>query len=568
MSELVNTIQKVAIYGRVSTEEQAEGKNIDSQIEELRKYAVEKGHEVVREFKDEGWSGGLLARPALDELRDDATKGMFEAVLINDVDRLARDVAHIGVIKRDLENKGVRIIFRKLPNGNGPMDNLMINVLGSFAEFERAIIADRLRRGKIHKVKVRGQFLGHIPAYGYDYIHLNKNTREQGVLKINENENKIVKMIFHWVGHENISGREVVRRLTEMKIPTRKGKNIWGKSTVLRILKNENYLGHFFYNRVESVLTDKHHSVEKYRKNLKTGRRFRPRSEWINLRLPHLRIIDDETFLAVQNQLKKNLIFSKRNTKAEYLLGGGMLKCGKCGSSYYGNTNGNQRFYRDGNRWLRFPFRKNCNSPSISVNKIEPLVWNEISQLFSRPSFLIKQLEKNKDLLENQPNNSDELNILENRLNALKTEEERLISGYQKGIFNDEDIKNHLTNIKNDKIAIIDKINISKNQGDNSSGNKIIPKDLKILCSLIRKKLPKLDFEEKQKLFRLLVKEVIFDGKIIKIRGFIPIPNNSKNDMGKRGKTPFFDKNALKSIVTNIILLYYDCRWRRFLKLF
>src|SRR6266704_6615436 len=92
---------RLAIYARVSTEEQREGQTIDSQISELERFSRDKGWPIVGTYKDEGWSGGVMERPELDRLRDDAQKGVFEAVLINDVDRRARDVAHLGVIKRD-----------------------------------------------------------------------------------------------------------------------------------------------------------------------------------------------------------------------------------------------------------------------------------------------------------------------------------------------------------------------------------------------------------------------------------------------------------------------------------
>src|SRR5882724_3866491 len=106
---------RVALYCRVSTEEQREGQTIESQIKELERFANDKNWIIVGIYKDEGWSGSLLARPELDHLRDDASRGLFNAILINDVDRLARDVTHLGVIKRDFERKAVRVIFRKLP---------------------------------------------------------------------------------------------------------------------------------------------------------------------------------------------------------------------------------------------------------------------------------------------------------------------------------------------------------------------------------------------------------------------------------------------------------------------
>src|SRR4029077_9162531 len=106
--ETSSTIQRIALYARVSSEEQGEGQTIDSQIAELERFAKERDWVITNIYRDEGWSGGIIARPNMDRLRDDASKKIFDAVLVNDVDRLARDVAHLGVIKRDLERKGVQ----------------------------------------------------------------------------------------------------------------------------------------------------------------------------------------------------------------------------------------------------------------------------------------------------------------------------------------------------------------------------------------------------------------------------------------------------------------------------
>src|SRR5689334_14208320 len=114
MADVPETTYRVAIYARVSTEEQRDGQTIDSQVAELEHFSREKGWPIVGAYRDDGWSGAVMERPELDRLRDDARQGVFDAVVINDVDRLARDVAHLGVIKRDLEKQGVRVMFRKL----------------------------------------------------------------------------------------------------------------------------------------------------------------------------------------------------------------------------------------------------------------------------------------------------------------------------------------------------------------------------------------------------------------------------------------------------------------------
>src|SRR5438105_5067256 len=100
MPELQAQHRAVALYARVSTEEQREGQTIESQIAELERFAASSSWPVAGIYKDEGWSGSILARPELDHLRDDASKGLFTTVLLNDVDRLARDVTHLGIIKR------------------------------------------------------------------------------------------------------------------------------------------------------------------------------------------------------------------------------------------------------------------------------------------------------------------------------------------------------------------------------------------------------------------------------------------------------------------------------------
>src|SRR5438128_2641880 len=202
MSQISDAGLRLAIYARVSTEEQREGQNIDSQIAELERFAREKAWLITGTYKDEGWSGGVMERPELDRLRDDAQKGVFAAVLINDVDRLARDVAHLGVIKRDLEKKGIKVIFRKLPSDASPTYNLMVNILGSFAEFERELISDRTRRGRRHKIEVRKEYLGSNTAYGYRYILKDRAAGKEGILEVAPEEAAVVRQMFEWMDQD------------------------------------------------------------------------------------------------------------------------------------------------------------------------------------------------------------------------------------------------------------------------------------------------------------------------------------------------------------------------------
>jgi site-specific DNA recombinase len=276
---------RAVLYCRVSTEEQREGHTIQSQIAELERFANTKQWSVTDIYQDDGWSGAILARPALDRLRDDASRGQFDLVLLNDVDRLARDVTHLGVIKRDLERHGVRVIFRKLPGEQSPTHNLLVNILGSFAEFEKELISDRTRRGRRHKVEVRKQFLGSIPPYGYEYVSRAQSSSGEGILRINPEEGGVVHTMYRWVSDEGLSAQRVVRRLNEGNLKPRKGGSRWAKSSVLRILRTEIYAGTWYYNK-HQLCEPRRKTTHGYRRSLRTSSRLRPRADWIPVELP------------------------------------------------------------------------------------------------------------------------------------------------------------------------------------------------------------------------------------------------------------------------------------------
>ena len=330
MTETKLQTSTVAIYARVSSEEQKEGQTIDSQVAELEQYSKTRGWRVFSVYKDEGWSGAVMARPSLDRLRDDAEKGFFDTVLINDVDRLARDVSHLGIVKRDLEKANVEVMFRKLPNEKSPTQNLMVNILGSFAEFERELILDRTRRGKRHKVEVRKEYLGCRPPYGFRYLPADRATDREGELQIVPEEAAVVRKMYGWVAQEGLSARKVIKRLDELGIVPRMGGKGWARSSVLRILRSEVYAGVWHYNKYRRVEPKTDLPAGLYRKSAKTSTQRRPKEEWIALALPkQLRILPRDLWERVQSQLDQNITFSPRNGKHNYLLRG-LIKCGGC----------------------------------------------------------------------------------------------------------------------------------------------------------------------------------------------------------------------------------------------
>jgi site-specific DNA recombinase len=308
---------------------------------------------------------------------------LFEVVLVNDVDRLARDVSHLGVIKRDLLRHGVTILFRKLPNDNSPTNNLLINILGSFAEFERELIADRTRRGRRYKVETRQLFIGCVPPYGYHYVLRRHSVDGEGRLEVVASEASVVRAMYSWVDSEGLSARQVVARLNQRQILPRRRKRAWGRSSVLRILRSETYAGIWHYNKHEL----RHASETNFTPGARarTTLHRRPRAAWIPVRLPdELRLVDSDQWERVQRQLDANKTFSPRNSKHNYLLRG-LLRCGGCSAAYVGDPGHGRFSYRC---WAR------CGKqPTIREQQLNELVWRSVLGVVLNPRLITARLE-------------------------------------------------------------------------------------------------------------------------------------------------------------------------------
>ncbi len=513
MPEIAEAVQRIAIYARVSTEEQREGQTIDSQISELERFADKKP--IVGIYKDDGWSGGVMERPELDRLRDDARKGVFDAVLINDVDRLARDMAHLGVIKRDLERQGVKVIFRKLPSDASPTSNLMVNILGSFAEFERELISDRTRRGRRHKIEVRKQYLGSNTAYGYRYIPMDRLAGKEGILQIQPAEAHVVQQMFEWVDRDGLSARQVVNRLNEHKIPPRQGRGRWAKSSVLRILHCETYAGTWHYNKFQGC-EPKKPSGARYRRRAKCSVRQRPRNEWLPLELPaSLRIVSRDRWRRVQRQLQQNTTFSPRNEKHRYLLKG-LVWCGACGARFAGDPCHGRFYYRCIQRCKRVP--------SISDYILDAAVKETLRDALLNPSVILESLRTLNEAEASEAHQRETIaEVAGRQLKRLEVEEQRVLDGYRAGIISPIQLAGQLEKLKAERGSLA----LEQSAVESSPmPPERLESSIRDYCAEAARNLGSFTEDEWQKLIRTVVESIIFSGTAILIRGKIPLPQD------------------------------------------
>ncbi len=512
MPEIAEVALRLAIYARVSTEEQREGQTIDSQISELEYFARDKAWPVVGTYKDEAWSGGVMERPALDRLRDDAQKGLFDGVLINDVDRLARDVSHLGIIKRDLERNGIRVIFRKLPSETSPTYNLMVNILGSFAEFERELITDRTRRGRRHKVEVKKEYLSSHAAYGYRYTPNDPVSGKMGFLETIPEEVEVVRHMFKWVDEEGLSARRVMLRLNERKHQTRNGSATWAKSSVLRILKNEMYVGVWYYNKFQCCEPRKRSSIQQYRKRLKSSIRQRPKSEWLPVELSEsLQIVPRDRWERVQRQITRNIALSPRNEKHVYVLTG-LLRCGACGGPYGGTACHGKFYYR-------------CNERCHKVRSVKEQVLNQVVEdavrkIILNPDVILEPIRKlDAAHAEEEAQRTRMAGDVEKDAKQIDAEEQRLLDAYRTAVISSTQLGEQLEKLRARRMAL----DRRRTESANPMEPQEVESEVRDYCNEAADNLAKFTDVEWREFLRVIIRSIIFDGNTMKILGTIPL---------------------------------------------
>src|SRR6476469_2888697 len=324
-----------AIYARVSSDRQKENHTIASQTAALIEHAEANGYTVPAEwvFQDEGYSGANLVRPGLEALRDLAAEGEIRAALVYSPDRLSRKYAYQVLLAEELSRCGVELVFLKAPAGTSPEDQLLVQFQGMIAEYERAQIIERSRRGKRHKAHEGVVNVLSGAPYGYRYMR--KTDDSAAYYEVVESEAAVVRMVFESYTEQRLSINAIARTLNERQIPTRTATTRWERSTVWGLLRNPAYRGRACYGKTELRPRQRITRPLRQRQGMpsrNSASHERPREDWIEVPVPAL--VSEETFALAQEQLEKNKHHSPRRTIEPTLLQG-MLVCQQCGYGLY-----------------------------------------------------------------------------------------------------------------------------------------------------------------------------------------------------------------------------------------
>ena len=519
----------VGVYARVSSDRQAQEGTIASQLEELNTRVAADGFVLSDElrFIDDGYSGSTLVRPALEQLRDVCACGGLDRLYVHSPDRLARRYAYQVLLLEELNRCDVEVEFLNQPVVKTAEDALLLQVQGIVAEYERAKILERSRRGRLHAARTgKLSALGTAP-YGYRYVKRAEGAGEARYDIVVE-QARVVRKIFDWIGRDRLSIGEVIRKLQAAGIPSPRGKAYWERGTVSHLLHNTTYKGEAAFGKTQ---------VGK--------RRFRPRpwkdscsqprcphsryateqEKWTSIPVPA--IVSGEVFDAVQEQLEENRKRARCGKRgARYLLQG-MVVCKQCGRAYVGLTRRSQdknsgktrqySYYRClGRNKDRFGGVRVCENGQVRVDLLDDAVWTDVSAFLAEPKRI--EHEFRRRLAGSQRNNApDEVEELRKIIAKRKLGLDRLLDAYTSGLLDKSDFEPRMRRLKEGLAQLQGELAALLEEQSRERHLQLAITRLEEFAGKVSDGLESTDWAKRREIIRALVKQIEIDGESVKI---------------------------------------------------
>jgi site-specific DNA recombinase len=504
----MNAISKKAIiYARVSTDEQTKGYSLSTQIDASKSYAIERGYTLLETFTED-YSGASMDRPILNDVRDYIEREDVDVMIVYDVDRLARKSIYQALIEEEFLREGVLIEFVIGQYENTDEGRLQKQIRASIAEYEKAKILERSKRGKRGKAKSGFVIAGSRPPFGYRVV----SEPHKSWFEIDEEEAEVVRSIFSWYLHGEggrgpLSMNAISVKLTKMGILTRgdkaghvykkHGRGVWAAATVRAILKNETYTGTWYFGKTKMIEDGKQ---RKLKPKCGLGKQVpRDKDEWIGVPVPA--IIDKEAYRLVMKKVKKNIEQAKRNTKHKYLFGR-RLRCAKCNYTYKGRTSRQKQYYYCGGTEQK-PV-KLCDARPFKGKDVDRVIWEWLVSLIKDPRAVMEGLQDSKnDAAQENKILIDRLGMIEGQIEGQDIQLSKLLDLYLSGDF-PKDVLNerkarlekNLANLRKehqDLTATLEDIALTDRQVD----------EIQEYCDSIRDRLDTASFDEKRQLIDL-----------------------------------------------------------------
>ena len=542
-------MKMAAIYARVSSEQQREKHTIASQTAALIEFAKTHELEVPRDwvFEDEGYSGATLERPGLERVRDLAAEGQIQAVLVYSPDRLSRKYAYQILLTEELARHGVETLFVNAPQSATAEDQLVIQFQGMIAEYERAQIMERYRRGKRHRAKSGEVSVMSGAPYGYRYIR--KTEDAPASYRVIEAEARVVQRIYKMYTAEGLSIGAITRRLNEQRIPTRKRSARWERSTVWAALRNSAYRGIAYFGKTRVAARSRITRPLRLRGGMSkrnSAGHERPRDEWIEI--PVSALVSEDSFARAQELLQENKIRAKRRTITPSIVQG-LVSCQKCGYAFSRTstiTSARKLHYykcigSDGWRKLGGPV---CdNGRMVRQDLLDQVVWTEVIRLLEDPTLIQHELDRRLAAARASDPTKKREQGLQKEIIRVGKSVERILSAYQEGLVSLEQLRERMPPLRQREQALREEARAIADQSNDSAMFLRLAETLTAFLTRLRNSANTLDVMERQRIVRLVVKDVLIGDDTLVIRHCIPIVAPSPSGgappaAGNAGGTP------------------------------
>jgi site-specific DNA recombinase len=545
-------MKTAAIYARVSSDKQKEEHTIASQTAALIAFAREQQCDVPVEwiFEDEGYSGASLVRPGLERVRDLAAEGLIEAVLVYAPDRLSRRYAHQILLIEEFARVGVETLFIRSPRATTPEDQLLLQFQGMIAEYERAQILERSRRGKRHRAQ-QGQ-INVLSGAPFGYRYMRKTEQSAAYYEVIENQARIVRMVYELYTVKGLSIGAITRHLNEQQIPTCKGLGRWERSTVWGMLRNPAYKGTACFGKTAIAPRQRITRPIRLRGGVSprnSANHERSRDEWIAIPVPAL--IREETFALAAERLEANKTHAPRRTVTPSVVQG-LVSCAKCGYALYRtSTRSSARkihYYRclGSDKYRRFagPI---CDNRPVRQDLLDEVVWMEIVRLLEDPQLIQSELDRRLQAAQRADPTKRREDALRRNLLRIQKSIERLLTAYQEDIISLDELRQRMPDLRMREQTSQTELQAIADQSAERAACLLLAETVADFLARLRSSAGTLDVSERQRVLRLLVKDILVGDDKIVIRHSIPLPTSPAGGHSPKADSPTPHQNPSES---------------------
>ena len=522
-------MSNAAIYARVSSARQKEQETIGSQTAALRAHAEQLGLEAPAQwvFCDDGHSGATLVRPALERLRDLVAQMPVDVVLVYSPDRLARKYAYQALLIEEFAKAGSNVIFVKGPSSDSPEDALLVQFQGMIAEYERAQIIERTRRGKTHRARQGTVNVLSGAPFGYRYVR--RSDHADARYEVAAHEAAIVAELFRRYVEDGVAIAELARWLTATGVPTRTGKSRWDRSVIWGMLRNPAYAGRACFGKTTRTAEQPGLNRTARLAGRATPRSYsvtdRPREDWLEISVPAL--VSDDTWARAQQRLADNKRYAARNTKVPSLLQG-LAACASCGYAYYRTrattSAGNKIYYYRclGSDNYRYEHGRVCDNKPVRTDHLDTLVWDHITGLLAQPALIRAEIDRRLAQLRTADPATAAQQRLEQALAKATAAITRMIKAYQEELISLDELRAGMPELRARETGLRAQLDALTAQLVDRDAYLNLATGLEDFLTQLRRTADTATVADQQRVLRLLVKDVLISPERIHIRHSIP----------------------------------------------